>query len=382
MARFRDLRRLERRVNLTAITDPLAVEQMLFLDALRMAPAISEAIEHRRARSLEMIDIGTGAGFPDFRRSRAGHAFTLLDATSKKIAFIGEVVRDLGLANVAPLHGRAEEIRQDGRYRERFDLATARAVSSLPALIELAMPLLTQGGQAFFPKSSEIEDELNQGQRAANVLGGRIASAQIVPAGTDEKVTRLVIVDKIGATPNDSHCAGPVFPPGSRWEGIQAYEDSYVLPEGKAPGRLLGISDRRRMADAARPLRRSPRFAPPSRSTVPVSSRCAPNRVCSRWSAPGRTVVLPGPLVLAAPSRPATTRPSATTSISPSRWPSCAPTTTGDLDLELDLWIDPDGTATELDRDEFDMEIEAEPPASRLGRPRRNRLLPRSRMPW
>ena len=122
---------------------------MLFLDALRMAPAISEAIEHRRARSLEMIDIGTGAGSPTSAIAYPDSPSRCSMRPQKDRVHRRGGARP-GLANVAPLHGRAEEIGQDGRYRERFDLATARAVSSLPALIELAMPLLTQGGRRFF----------------------------------------------------------------------------------------------------------------------------------------------------------------------------------------------------------------------------------------
>lgn len=189
------------RVNLTAVKDPAGVEQWLFLDALRMVPEIRASLPEDRTASL--IDIGTGAGFPGLPLAIAMPEvdFTLLDATNKKIAFITTVIADLGLSNVQPLHGRAEEIGQDFRHRARYDLATARAVASLPALFELAAPLLRVGGRAFFPKSAAIESELEAGERAAPLLGVRILRTNDLPHRTGEQVTRLVMMDKLAATP-------------------------------------------------------------------------------------------------------------------------------------------------------------------------------------
>ena len=207
LARFRDLLLgWNERVNLTAITDAADVERLLFLDALRMVPAIREAIEQTQIASERptLIDIGTGAGFPGLPIAIAMPELdvTLLDATAKKINFIREVATDLGLENVTPLHGRSEEIGHNPTYRERFDFATARAVASLPALAELAIPLLHRGGRAFFPKSADIEEELAEGEHAAKILGARISATPLLLHDRDEKVTRLVIMDKLSlATP-------------------------------------------------------------------------------------------------------------------------------------------------------------------------------------
>ncbi len=202
-ARFRDLLLgWNERVNLTAITEPDAVERLLFLDALRMAPAIRESIPANATRRSRLIDIGTGAGFPGLPLSIALPEidFTLLDATGKKINFIAEVVTALPLPNVTPLHGRSEDIGHDRAYRERFDFATARAVASLPALAELAIPLLRRGGRAFFPKSTDLAEELAEGERAASILGARIYAPSLLPHDDGEKVTQLVIMDKLAQT--------------------------------------------------------------------------------------------------------------------------------------------------------------------------------------
>jgi 16S rRNA (guanine527-N7)-methyltransferase len=203
LARFRDLLLgWNERVNLTAITDPDSVEQLLFLDALRMVPAIRESLGEITiaAQRPQLIDIGAGAGFPGLPLAIAMPEIdvTLLDATAKKVNFIREVITNLGLANATPLHGRSEEIGHDRAYRERFDFATARAVAALPTLAELAIPLLHAGGRAFFPKSADIDDELAEGERAAALLGAQIRATPLLLHNRNEKMTRLVIMDKIG----------------------------------------------------------------------------------------------------------------------------------------------------------------------------------------
>ena len=85
---------------------------------------------------------------------------------------------------------------QDSAYRARFDLATARAVASLPVLLEYVVPFLTIGGTALLPKGLEIAEELRLGRRAAAILGAEIVSTEVLPVGT----TRLIVVRKIETT--------------------------------------------------------------------------------------------------------------------------------------------------------------------------------------
>lgn len=208
------------RFNLTAITDPELVERRLFGDAWRMLPAIDEVTAGEPAR---LIDVGTGAGFPGLaiKIARPALEITLLEATAKKVTFLQQVIETLGLSGVAAIHGRAEDLGHDLAHREQYDLATARAVATLPALIELCTPFLQVGGHAFFPKSEGLDQELQEGRRAAEPLGVRVLSADLVPAVEGEQVTRLVIAAKLHQTP-------PQYP---RRAGVPAREPlGRVLP--------------------------------------------------------------------------------------------------------------------------------------------------------
>ena len=199
------------RYNLTAITEPAEIDRRLFLDSLLLLPAVDAAetdlgtAGSRIARTsrtvppISLVDVGSGAGFPGLalKIARPNLDVTLIEATGKKVAFLDACIADLDLTGVRAIHGRAEEIGHDPAYRERFDLATARAVASLPVLLELCMPLLRLGGRALFPKGLDLAEEIALGRRAAPLAGARLIAADILPGGQ----TTLVVAEKTGPTP-------------------------------------------------------------------------------------------------------------------------------------------------------------------------------------
>ena len=201
LGRYRDLL-LERnaRTNLPAIRDPDGVDRRLIAESLRLLPALAAAA----APGDEVIDIGTGGGIPGMPLAiaRPDLRWTLVDATAKKVAFLQDVVNELPLPNVVLYHGRVEELAHEPHLRARYSVLTARAVSSLPALLELGLPMVRTGGTLLLPKGPDIADELSAARQAAGMLGGRIVSHDPLPdAGTDVETT-LVVVSKERESPD------------------------------------------------------------------------------------------------------------------------------------------------------------------------------------
>jgi 16S rRNA (guanine527-N7)-methyltransferase len=201
--RFRDLLLARNaQFNLTAIRDAIGVERRLILDALGMLRAIdalSVSAQHPKQHR-RLIDVGSGAGFPGLalKIARPELDVTLLDATAKKVAFLDEAISVLELASTRAIHGRAEMVARDRACRAQFNLVTARAVASLPVLLEYTLPFIRVGGAGLFPKGLNIDEELREGRAAAAALGGEVISADADPA----LGTRLVIVRKTRLTPN------------------------------------------------------------------------------------------------------------------------------------------------------------------------------------
>ncbi len=187
------------RMNLTAITDYAEVQIKHFLDSLTVTLALKQPID---SESLRLIDVGTGAGIPGIplKILLPDIKLALLEATTKKAAFLHHVKQKLELADVEIIVGRAEKVAHDTQYRERFDVVLSRAVAPLPTLVELTLPFCTVGGSFIAQKKGSISREISQAARAISLLGGSLREVKRIdlPEFTDER--QLIIIDKLSPT--------------------------------------------------------------------------------------------------------------------------------------------------------------------------------------
>lgn len=160
-----ELLRWNRTHNLTAITDPLEVREKHLVDSLTLLPHLGAA---RR-----LLDLGSGPGFPalPLKIVRPDLDIVSVDAVGKKIMFQRHVVRTLKLEGFTAIHGRAEDLSKDPRYRAGFDTITARALGSLPLLVQLAAPCLAPGGRLIAMKGAEGMAELATARTELAALG-------------------------------------------------------------------------------------------------------------------------------------------------------------------------------------------------------------------
>ena len=178
------------RVNLTTITEPEDVANKHFVDSLAAEPYLIP--------NASVADVGTGAGFPGIPLLivRSDLKLTLMDSLQKRLVFLGAVLKELGLSADC-VHARAEDAGQNPRYRERFDAALSRAVSALPVLCELTLPLVKVGGVSIAYKS-DAGEELAASGHALEVLH---ASAERVVGPASYGARELVLLKKLAPTP-------------------------------------------------------------------------------------------------------------------------------------------------------------------------------------
>lgn len=181
-------------MNLTAITDPADIAALHFLDSAALL-----TLEDFRDKTV--VDVGTGAGFPGLplKILEPTIHLTLLDSLGKRVQFLERVCQELGLADVACVHGRAEEFA--AAHRESFDLAVSRAVAALPVLCELCLPLVRPGGKFLAMKSVDSDQELESARHAIEILGGAVSGVRDYAIPGTEVRHRLILVKKVKKTP-------------------------------------------------------------------------------------------------------------------------------------------------------------------------------------
>ncbi len=156
-------------LNLTAITEPDEILYKHFIDSLSLLSVIDIKPDAK------VIDVGTGAGFPGvvLLIARPDINITLMDSTNKRLNFIAEVLSELKL-KAEILHSRAELAGRDSKYREQYDVVTARAVANMNTLSEYCLPFVKVGGVFAPMKAAKADEEIEDAANAVKLLGGRI----------------------------------------------------------------------------------------------------------------------------------------------------------------------------------------------------------------
>lgn len=183
--------------NLTRITEPVDFWEKHLWDSLRgVFPKVTEV-------NLSAIDIGTGAGFPGIpiAIARPDWKVTLLDSTRKKVNFLQDSTKTLGLTNVRSMVDRVEQIGQSSKHREAYNLATIRAVAAASVCAEYALPLLKVGGIAVLYRGQWTADEAIALDRAVEELGGIVEECDRFETPLTHGVRHCVYLRKTSATP-------------------------------------------------------------------------------------------------------------------------------------------------------------------------------------
>lgn len=184
------------KINLTAILEPEEMIVKHFIDSLSIAKDIENGAK--------VIDVGTGAGFPGIPLKIYNDSIniTLMDALNKRMLFLNEVASKLNLeSGIEIVHGRAEEMAQNPKYREMYDVAVSRAVAPLNILLEYLVPFVKKSGKVVAMKGSSSDEEVKDAKNAFSVLKCKIIESRKIELPDNQGERNILVIEKYETTP-------------------------------------------------------------------------------------------------------------------------------------------------------------------------------------
>ncbi len=185
------LKEWNEKINLTTITEEQDILLKHFIDSLTILKYLND--------NDNIIDVGTGAGFPGIPVKIVNETLnvTLMDSLNKRILFLNDVIEKLKLEGIKTLHARAEELGRNKEYREKYDVVTSRAVANLSTLLEYMMPFAKVGGTCICMKGPNIEEELENADLAIKELGGKIEKIENFKLPGSDIERNIIIIKKV-----------------------------------------------------------------------------------------------------------------------------------------------------------------------------------------
>jgi 16S rRNA (guanine527-N7)-methyltransferase len=185
------------KMNLTGIIEREQVYIKHFYDSVSLSFFVSlDSIQ-------TLADIGSGAGFPSIplKIIYPHLQITIVDSLNKRIQFLNHIVKFLHLENVSCIHGRAEDLARIDKYRDRFDIVTARAVARLNVLNELCLPFVIKSGRFIAMKGSDPTDELNEANYSLKQLNARFSEVYSFELPIEQSRRHIIVFQKKDVTP-------------------------------------------------------------------------------------------------------------------------------------------------------------------------------------
>jgi len=195
---FRLLVEWNEKMNLTALTEEKDVYLKHFYDSISAA-----FYTDLTGEEMQICDVGAGAGFPSIplKICFPNLRVTIVDSLQKRITFLNELAANLGLQQVAFYHDRAENFGKNPKFRETFDLVTARAVARLSVLSELCLPLCKKNGLFIAMKGAQGLEELEEARSAIEVLGGEVVKQENFSLPQEDSERAMIFIEKRRKTP-------------------------------------------------------------------------------------------------------------------------------------------------------------------------------------